>query len=118
MTRMTREEAAEILDGRNIVDRAAYLEALEVAANALCESAALRADAPPPNGPLTMEELREMAETHEPVWCTHKNGYVFIATTKTEPYNQVWFFNHKGFWDTVLYYHTKFYRRRPEEGTV
>ena len=36
MTRMTREEAAEILDGRNIVDRAAYLEALEVAANALC----------------------------------------------------------------------------------
>ena len=53
MTRMTREEAAEILDGRNIVDRAAYLEALEVAANALCESAALRADAPPPNGPLT-----------------------------------------------------------------
>lgn len=73
---------------------------------------------PPPNGPLTMEELREMAETHEPVWCTHKNGYVFIATTKTEPYNQVWFFNHKGFWDTVLYYHTKFYRRRPEEGTV
>lgn len=60
MTRMTREEAAEILDGRNIVDRAAYLEALEVAANALCESAALRADAPPPNGPLTMEELREM----------------------------------------------------------
>ena len=33
---MTREEAAEILDGRNIVGRAAYLEALEVAANALC----------------------------------------------------------------------------------
>ena len=70
------------------------------------------------NPPLTLEELREMAETHEPVWCTHKNGYVFIATTKTEPYNQVWFFNHKGFWDTVLYYHTKFYRRRPEEGTI
>lgn len=43
MTRMTRKEAAEILDGRNIVDRAAYLEALEVAANALCESAALPA---------------------------------------------------------------------------
>lgn len=66
MTRMTREEAAEILDGRNIVDRAAYLEALEVAANALCESAALRADAPPPNDPLTLEELREM--DGEPVW--------------------------------------------------
>lgn len=47
MTRMTREEAAEILDGRNIVDRAAYLEALEVAAKALCESAALRAQQAP-----------------------------------------------------------------------
>lgn len=60
MTRMTREEAAEILDGRNIVPMPVYLKALEVAANALCESAALRADAPPPNAPLTLEELREM----------------------------------------------------------
>lgn len=51
MTRMTREEAAEILDGRNIVDRAAYLEALEVAANALCTRTAY------------MKELDEVVNT-------------------------------------------------------
>ena len=70
---MTREEAAEILDGRNIVPMPVYLKALEAAANALCESAALRADAPPPNDPLTMEELREM--DGQPVWfCKCHNG--------------------------------------------
>lgn len=51
MTRMTREEAAEILDGRNIVGRAAYLEALEVAANALCTRTAY------------MKELDEVVNT-------------------------------------------------------
>lgn len=71
----------------------------------------------PPNDPLTLEELREMDGKPVPVWCDKVNGYIFIAATKTEPYNQVWFFNHKGHWDTVLYYHTKFYRRKPEEGT-
>lgn len=48
---MTREEAAEILDGRNIVDCAAYLEALEVAANALCTRTAY------------MKELDEVVNT-------------------------------------------------------
>ncbi len=48
---MTREEAAEILDGRNIVGRAAYLEALEVAANALCTRTAY------------MKELDEVVNT-------------------------------------------------------
>lgn len=47
MTRMTREEAAEILDGRNIVPMPVYPKALEVAANTLCESVALRAQQAP-----------------------------------------------------------------------
>jgi hypothetical protein len=117
MTRMTREEAAEILDGRNIVDRAAYLEALEVAANALCESAALRADAPPPNGPLTMEELREM--DGQPVWfCKCHNGLcnwcVIDHTNETNIF----------FTDGTVRLMSSYgdgwlaYRRRPEEGTV
>lgn len=72
----------------------------------------------PPNDPLTMEELREIEGKPFPVWCDKINGYIFIAATKTEPYNQVWFFNHKGRCNTVLYYHTKFYRRNPEEDTV
>lgn len=117
MTRMTREEAAEILDGRNIVDRAAYLEALEVAANALCESAALRADAPPPNGPLTMEELREM--DGQPVWfCKCHNGLcnwcVIDHTNETNIF----------FTDGTVRLMSSYgdgwmaYRRRPEEGTT
>lgn len=117
MTRMTREEAAEILDGRNIVDRAAYLEALEVAANALCESAALRADAPPPNGPLTMEELREM--DGQPVWfCKCHNGLcnwcVIDHTNETNIF----------FTDGTVRLMSSYgdgwmaYRRRPEEETT
>lgn len=69
------------------------------------------------NEPLTLEELREMEGEATPVWCDKVNGYVFIAATETEPYNQVWFFNHKGFAYTVLYYHTKFYRRKPKGET-
>lgn len=68
----------------------------------------------PPNDPLTLEELREIEGKSVPVWCDKANGYIFIAVTKTEPYNQVWYFNHKGFACTVLYYSTKFYRRKPE----
>lgn len=70
----------------------------------------------PPNTPITLDELREIEGKPVPVWCDKANGYIFIATTKTEPYNQVWYFNYKGFSDTVLYYSTKFYRRKPEEG--
>lgn len=69
----------------------------------------------PPNDPLTMAELREMEGKSVPVWCDKVNGYIFIAVTKMEPYNKVWFFNHTGKWDTILYYSTKFYRRKPEE---
>lgn len=68
-----------------------------------------------PNEPLTMEELREMEGKPVPVWCDKENGYIFIATTKTDPYNQVWYFSHKGFANTALYYSTKFYRRPPKE---
>lgn len=70
---------------------------------------------PTPNDPLTLEELREMEGKPFPVWCDKVNGYIFIAATKTEPYNQVWFFNHKGRCDTVLYYHTEFYRCNPNK---
>lgn len=72
--------------------------------------------APPPNDPLTLEELREMDE--EPVWCERQKNYVFIACVKDEPYKQIWFFTKKGKWDTILFHHTRFYRRKPEEGTA
>lgn len=114
MTRMTREEAAEILDGRNIVPMPVYLKALEAAANALCESAALRADAPPPNDPLTLEELREM--DGEPVWDSILSVYGFVNVRS---------FNGKG---CIRYVDNwtnprclvpgRYYRRRPEEGTI
>ncbi|MCX4373471.1 MAG: hypothetical protein OSJ58_16955 [Dysosmobacter sp.] len=67
---------------------------------------------PPPNDPLTLEELREM--NGEPVWCEHQKNYVFIACVKDEPYKQIWFFTNKGKWDTILFHHTRFYRRKPE----
>lgn len=114
---MTREEAAEILDGRNIVPMPVYLKALEAAANALCESAALRADAPPPNAPLTMEELREM--DGQPVWfCKCHNGLcnwcVIDHTNETNIF----------FTDGTVRLMSSYgdgwlaYRRRPEEGTT
>jgi len=43
---MTREEAAEILDGRNIVPMPVYLKALEEAAQVLVESQSLARKAP------------------------------------------------------------------------
>ena len=114
---MTREEAAEILDGRNIVPMPVYLKALEAAANALCESAALRADAPPPNRPLTMEELREM--DGQPVWfCKCHNGLcnwcVIDHTNETNIF----------FTDGTVRLMSSYgdgwmaYRRRPEEETT
>lgn len=100
----------ENIRGQTLVDMSG-LSNPEVIEKLAAENEALR------NPPLTLEELREMDGKPVPVWCDKVNGYIFIAATKTEPYNQVWFFNHKGHWDTVLYYHTKFYRRKPEEGT-
>lgn len=64
------------------------------------------------NGPLTLEQLREM--DGEPVWCKRTKSYVIIACVKDEPYKQIWFFTNKGKWDTILFHHTKFYRRKPE----
>lgn len=62
--------------------------------------------------PLPLEQLREM--DGEPVWCEHQKNYVFIACVKDEPYKQIWFFTNKGKWDTILFHHTRFYRRKPE----
>lgn len=101
----------DLLDSDETNDRAnQIIEAFDMAP-------AVEADPLPPNAPLTLDELREIEGKPVPVWCDKANGYIFIATTKTEPYNQVWYFNYKGFADTVLYYSTKFYRRKPEEGT-
>lgn len=118
MTRMTREEAAEILDGRNIVGRAAYLEALEVAANALCESAALRADAPPPNAPLTMEELREM--DGQPVYLAIDHKWYVVNLNYWGPGGNrelcgvdMW----GNGTSLSLLAECGLYRRKPEEGT-
>ncbi len=73
---------------------------------------AVEAEPAPSNDPLPLEQLREM--DGEPVWCEHQKNYVFIACVKDEPYKQIWFFTNKGKWDTILFHHTRFYRRKPE----
>lgn len=58
MTRMTREEAAEILDGRNIVPMPVYLKALEAAARWLVESQSLARKSPAKPGRTRWEGCR------------------------------------------------------------
>lgn len=85
-----------------------------------------RAAVPPPNGPLTLEELREM--DGEPVWiksdnwhCKGKWGLVSVWTGPTGDKFAVYVFNTKT--GATLYPNQEYgrcwtaYRRRPEEGT-
>lgn len=68
--------------------------------------------AQPENKPLTLDELRRMGGG--PVWMAKAKAWAFVSTVSTEPYAQVWYFTAQGFANTVLYYHEKFYRQKPE----
>ena len=62
--------------------------------------------------PLTKEELKE--RTGKPVWMNKAKRWIFIAAWQDAPYQQFWYFNHRGKADTVLYYHEEFYDYEPK----
>ena len=119
---MTTEEAIKILDPETSRDAlwkyeedSARLEACKEACKLGAATLRTRQD-PPPNGPLTMEELREM--DGQPVWfCKCHNGLcnwcVIDHTNETNIF----------FTDGTVRLMSSYgdgwmaYRRRPEEGT-
>ena len=126
---MTREEAIKVLRtesveiGGNAVSVARWLMALDMAAKAL-------EDVPDKdvgkNEPLTLDELREAAQTGDPVWLVRSNCSSWVVIEKVgdrkyhpcvdyaefgsdEPYD----FAISDYGDSF-----KAYRQKPEEGTV
>ena len=71
--------------------------------------------AQPENKPLTLDELGQLREARIPVWMGRVKEWIFVASVADAPYAQVWYFNAKGFAQTVLYHHEKFYRSKPKE---
>ena len=71
--------------------------------------------AQPENKPLTLDELGQLREAQIPVWMGRAKEWIFVASVADAPYAQVWYFNAKGFAQTVLYHHEKFYRSKPKE---
>ena len=71
--------------------------------------------AQPENKPLTLDELGQLREARIPVWMGRAKEWIFVASVADAPYAQVWYFNAKGFAQTVLYHDEKFYRSKPKE---
>ena len=69
----------------------------------------------PETKPLTLDEIGQLRETQIPVWMGRAKEWIFVASVADAPYAQVWYFNAKGFAQTVLYHHEKFYRSKPGE---
>ncbi|MBC5648490.1 hypothetical protein [Christensenella tenuis] len=69
----------------------------------------------PDNPPLTLDELRHLKESRDPVWLSRAKEWIFVATVADVPYAQVWYFTSRGMCKTVLYHHETFYRNKPKE---
>lgn len=69
----------------------------------------------PKNKPLTLDELGQLREAQIPIWMGRAKEWIFVASVADAPYAQVWYFNAKGFAQTALYHHEKFYRSKPRE---
>ena len=67
------------------------------------------------NKPLTLDELGQLREAQIPIWMGRAKEWIFVASVADAPYAQVWYSNAKGFAQTVLYHHEKFYRSKPKE---
>lgn len=126
---MTREEAIKVLRtesveiGGNAVSVCRFWEALDMAVKAL-------KDVPDKdvwkNTPLTLDELREAAETGDPVWLVRANcsSWVVIEKVDDRKYSQLVdyaeFGSDEPYDFAISDYGDSFkaYRQKPEEGTV
>ena len=83
----------------------------------------------PPNEPLTLEELREMAWKQPPVWCRDADGiHAGLLCIRDDWYTSertphIWILDEEGnsgvySVQSLIQAGATFYRRRPEEGTA
>ena len=134
---MTTEEAIRILDPETSLDtiwRYDYygglsgLEACIAACEEACRvaCAALRAQLMQPNDPLTLEELREMAWSQRPVWCSDIDGiHAGLLCIQDDFYvpertPHIWLLDEEGnsgvySVESLLKAGASFYRRKPEK---
>ena len=123
---MTREKAIKVLRTESIELGGAapsvcrFLEALDIAI------AALRQQEHDRNEPLTLDELREAAQTGDPVWLVRENCSSWVVIEKVgdgkfHPWVDYAEFGSDEPYDFSIYaygYTFKAYRQKPEEGTV
>ena len=126
---MTKKEAINVLRtesveiGGNAVSVARWMTALDVAVKAL-------GDVPDKdvwkNEPLTLEELREAAQTGDPVWLVRSNCSSWVVIEKVDDRKYIQLVDYAEFGSDEPYdfaisdYGDSFkaYRQKPEEGTV
>ena len=119
---MTRERAAELLSEVMVLDAPEMAEAHRVAISALRQQEHFR-EVTKKVEPLTLEELREAAETGDPVWLVGMedgDGWVFIhhVDSCSVRYARIgtseeWCFRTKSYGVRVWAY-----RQKPEEGAI
>ena len=126
---MTREEAIKVLRtesvelGGNAVSVCRFLEALDMAVKALEDVHDKDAGK---NEPLTLDELREAAETGDPVWLVRANCSSWVVIEKVDDRKYIQLVEYAEFGSDEPYdfaisdYGDSFkaYRQKPEEGTV
>ena len=119
---MTRERAAELLSGVTVLDDPEMAEAHRVAISALRQQEHFR-EVTKKVEPLTLDELREAAETGDPVWLVidRIGGWVVIEKVCYEsdyPYvDYAEFGSDEPFYFKISDYGDSFkaYRQKPEE---
>jgi len=102
--------------------RKGYNAGLNIARSALHNKTITPTITPPPNLPLTLEELREMDE--DPVWYQLKDGQKGYGLVSIEKPEQTVFIAGLNGFLIAVYIHgdynhrlgAKLYRRKPEEG--
>ena len=131
---MTREEAIKILeypvkkwsmewDERE--DGLSYYEALDMAISALRQQEHFR-DITKKVEPLTLDDLREAAQTGDPVWLVRANCSSWVVIEKVDDRKYIQLVDYAEFGSDEPYdfaisdYGDSFkaYRQKPEEGTV
>ena len=126
---MTSEEAIKVLRtesvelGGNAVSVCRFLEALDMAVKALEDVTDKDVGK---NEPMTLDELREAAQTGDPVWLVRANCSSWVVIEKVDDRKYIQLVDYAEFGSDEPYdfaisdYGDSFkaYRQKPEEGTV
>ena len=122
---MTRERAAELLSEVTVLDDPEMAEAHRVAISALRQQDHFR-EVTNKVEPLTLDELREAAQTGDPVWLVRANCSSWVVIEKVDDRKYIQLVDYAEFGSDEPYdfaisdYGDSFkaYRQKPEEGAV